>query len=84
MNDIDIPFSSLKQRIDQLKTAVDKCHIPSIYIHTYKIASLAKSIEYMKLTESQKKVINKLDESVLKQFERLSKGRCSCSISKDI
>lgn len=77
-------FSSLKQQIDRLKIAVDKCHIPSIYVHTYKIAALAKSIEYMNLSESQKKVVKKLDESTLKQFERLSKGRCSCSISQDI
>jgi transcriptional regulator of NAD metabolism len=84
MNDIDMLFSSLKQQIDKLKIAVDKCHIPSIYVHTYKIASLAKSVEYMNLSENQKKVVNKLDESALKQFERLSKGRCSCSISRDI
>lgn len=84
MNDIDVSFTSLKQQIDQLKTAVDKCHIPSIYVHTYKIASLVKSIEPMNLTESQKKVLNKLDEDTLKQFERLSKGRCSCKVSMDI
>jgi predicted nucleic acid-binding Zn-ribbon protein len=84
MNDIDMLFSSLKQQIDKLKIAVDKCHIPSIYVHTYKIASLAKSVEYMNLSENQKKVVNKLDESALKQFERLSKGRCSCGISRDI
>ncbi len=84
MNDIDMPFSSLSQQVDKLKIAVDKCHIPSIYVHTYKIASLAKSIEYMKLTENQKKIVNKLDESALKQFGRLSKGRCYCNVSKDI
>ncbi len=72
MNDIDISFSSLKQ---QIETAVDTCHIPSIYVHTYKIAALAKS--NMNLSESQKKVVKKSDESALKQFERLSKGRCS-------
>lgn len=38
----------------------------------------------MNLTESQKNVFNKLDRDTLKQFERLSKGRCSYSISNDI
>lgn len=84
MNDIDMPFTALKQQIDKLKIAVDKCHMPSVYVHTYKIASLVKSIEHMNLRESQKNVVKKLDESALKQFERISKGRCSCSISNDI
>lgn len=84
MNDIDMPFTALKQHIDKLKIAVDKCHMPSIYVHTYKIASLAKSIEHMNLSESQKNVVKKLDESTLKQFERISKGRCSCNVSRDI
>jgi hypothetical protein len=84
MNDIEMPFTSLKRHIDQLKEAVDKCFIPSIYVNTYKIASLAKSIEYIKLTESQKKVVTKLDEQTLEQFERLSSGRCSCKVDKDI
>lgn len=84
MNDIDMPFTSLKQQIDRLKAAVDICHIPSVYVHTYKIASIVKSIESINLSESQKKVLNKLDTKTLEQFERLSKGRCSCSVSKDI
>lgn len=84
MNNIEMPFTSLKDQIDKLKVAVDKCFIPSIYVHTYKIASLAKSIESIKLTESQKKVVSKLDERTLEQFERLSKGRCSCSVARDI
>ena len=79
-----MPFTSLKVQIDKLKDAVDKCHTPSIYVHTYKIASIAKSIESISLSESQKKVLNKLDRDTLKQFERLSKGRCSCIISSDI
>lgn len=84
MNDIDMSFSALKHQIDGLKVAVDRCHIPSIYVHTYKIASIVKSTKPINLTESQKKVFDELDEDTLKQFERLSKGRCSCSISKDI
>lgn len=84
MNDIDMSFTSLKQQIDRLKIAVDKCHIPSIYVHTFKIGTIMMIIEPINLTESQKKVLNKLDGDTLKQFERLSKGRCSCSISSDI
>ena len=84
MNDIEMPFTSLKQQIDSLKEAVDKCFIPSIYVHTYKIASIVKDIQSMKLTESQKNVMNKLDEQTFKQFERLSTGRCSCVVKKDI
>ena len=79
-----MPFTSLKQQIDALKEGVDKCFIPSIYVHTYKIASIVKSTKPINLTESQKKVFDELDEDTLNQFERLSKGRCSCSISKDI
>lgn len=84
MNDIDMPFKSLKQQIDRLTIAVDKCHIPSIYVHIFKIGTIMMIIEPINLTESQKKVLNKLDGDTLKQFERLSKGRCSCSISEDI
>lgn len=79
-----MPFWSLKEQIDRLKVAVDKCHTPSIYVHTYKIASIVKDIQQLSLTESQKKVLSKLDERALKQFERISKGRCSCSVSNDI
>jgi len=84
MNDIDMPFTSLKDQINRLKVGIDKCFVPSIYDHTYKIARIMKSIESMNLAESQKKVLDKLDTEALKQFERLSKGRCSCSVSKDI
>ena len=84
MNDIDISFTSLKHQIDGLKVAVDRCHIPSIYVHTYKIASIMENTKPINLTESQKNVFNKLDEDAIKQFERLSKGRCSCSVYSDI
>lgn len=84
MNDIEMPFSSLKQEIDGLKDAVDKCFIPSIYVHTYKIASIVKDIEHIEKTFAQKKVMSKLDEQTFKQFERLSTGRCSCKVDKDI
>lgn len=84
MNDIDMPFTSLKQQIDRLREAVDKCHTPSIYVHTFKIASIMEKIKSINLAENQKKVVNKLDEAAFKQFERISKGRCSCTVSKDI
>jgi len=84
MSNIEMPLTTLKQQIDRLKVAVDKCHTPSIYVHTYKIASLVKDIQSMSLSENQKKVFSKLDEETLKQFERISKGRCSCSVSNDI
>lgn len=84
MNDVDIPFTTLKQQIDKLKTAVDKCYMPSVYVHTYKIASIVEKIKPINLTESQKKVFDKLDGDAIKQFERISKGRCSCSVSQDI
>ena len=84
MNDIYMSFTSLKEQIDRLKVAVDKCDIVSTYIHTFKIGSIMKNIEPINLNESQKKVFNKLDGDALKQFERLSKGRCSCNISEDI
>lgn len=84
MNNIETPFAALKQQIDRLKIAVDKCFVPGIYTHTYKIASIVKSIELMRLSEGQKTVFSKLDEETLKQFERISKGRCSCSVSNDI
>ena len=79
-----MPFTSLKQQIDALKEGVDKCFIPSIYVHTYKIASIVKDIQSINLTESQKKVMTSLDEQTFKQFERLSTGRCSCKVKKDI
>ncbi len=84
MSNIETSFTSLEQQIDRLKVAVDRCHTPGIYVHTYKIASLVKDIQSLSLSESQKKVLNKLDEETLKQFERISKGRCSCSVSNDI
>jgi hypothetical protein len=79
MSDIETPFTPLKDHIDKLKSAVDTCFVPGIYTQTYMIASLAKSIENIKLTDVQKQVVVKLDEQALKQFERLSKGRCSCT-----
>lgn len=84
MNDVEMPFTYLKQQIDRLKDAVDKCFVPGIYVHTYKIASILERTKPANLTKSQKKVFDKLDEDVVKQFERISKGRCSCSVSKDI
>lgn len=83
MSGIEMPFISLKEQIDKLKKGVDRCFIPSIYVHTYKIASIMKDIEKMKLTEKQKEVLNKLDEEAFKQSQRLSHGRCSCKVSKD-
>lgn len=84
MNDIEMPFTALKRHIDDLKEGVDKCFIPIIYVQTWKIASLVKSIGTGKLSESQKNVLHKLDEETLKQFRRISEGRCSCKVSKDI
>lgn len=85
MNFYDEQLKSLKDQIDRLKEeGVDKCLIPSIYIHTFQIASIVKTIDSNKLNENQKKVFNELDEETLKQFRRLSEGRCSCKISKNI
>lgn len=84
MDKIEMPFSSLKDQVDRLKDAVDKCFLPSIYVHTYKIASLARRIESLNLTGKQKEIMDKLDEKALVQFKRLSEGRCSCKVSKDI
>ena len=81
---MEMPFTSLKQHIDKLEEAVDKCFTPSIYVQTYKIASIVTRIGQLKLTESQENVLKKLDEKALKQFERISKGRCSCKVSEDI
>jgi hypothetical protein len=87
MNDIEMPFTSLKQQIDALKGAADKCHMPSVYVHTFKIASIMEKIKHInltELTENQKKLVKELDEAAFKQFERISTGRCSCKVSKDI
>jgi len=84
MSDIDIQLTLLKLQIDRLKEAVDKCHTPSMYVHTYKIAHILEGTNPINLTESQKKVLNELDGNAIKQFERISKGRCSCTVSKDI
>lgn len=84
MNDIEMPFTALKRHIDNLKEGVDKCFTPIIYVQTYKIASLVKYIQTLKLSESQKKVLDKLDDETLKQFRRISEGRCSCKVVKDI
>ena len=84
MSDIEMPFTALKQQIDKLKVAVDKCFVPGIYVHTYKIASIMEKVKPIDLSESQKKVFDKLDGDAIKQFERISKGRCSCSVSNDI
>lgn len=84
MNDIEMPFTSLKRHIDELKEAVDKCFIPSIYVNTYKIASIVENVKSTKITEAQKNVMRKLDEQTLEQFKRLSTGRCSCTVKKDI
>jgi len=84
MNDIEMSFTALKDHIDKLKNGIDRCFIPTIYVQTYKIASIVKSIDTNKLTENQKKVLSKLDDETLKQFRRLSEGRCSCKVSKDI
>lgn len=66
MNDIEMPFTALKQHVDQLKEAVDKCFIPSIYVNTYKIASIVKDIEHIDKTDAQKRVMSKLDEQTFK------------------
>lgn len=84
MDNIEMPFTSLDEQINRLKEAVDKCFLPSIYVHTYKIASIERRIESLNLTTKQKEILNKLDEKALAQFKRLSEGRCSCSVSKDI
>ncbi len=84
MNNIDSSLINLKQQIDRLKIAVDKCHIPSIYVHTYKIASIVESTKSINLTDHQKVIFGNLDNDAIIQFERLSKGRCSCSIADDI
>lgn len=84
MNNIDISLTKLKQQIDRLKIAVDRCNVPSIYVHTYKIASIMESTKSINLTDNQKVIFDNLDNDAVKQFERLSKGRCSCSVSDDI
>ena len=84
MDNYDIQLTSLKEQIDGIKEGVNRCFIPSIYVHTYEIASMIKTIDPNKLTENQKNVVSELDEEILKQFRRLSEGRCSCKISKNI
>ena len=84
-NHEEMLFTSLKEQIDRLKEGVDKCHTPSIYIHTFKIASLMKNIDLIEnKTDLQKKVISRLDEKAFIQFQRVSNGRCSCKIDKNI
>lgn len=84
MNNMETSLTDLKEQIDRLKIAVDKCFVPSIYVHTFKIGSIVGSTNTTNLTDGQKDVLYSLDSEALRQFERLSKGRCSCKVSDDI
>ncbi len=84
MNDIETQLTELEEQVNRLKTGIDKCFVPSIYVHTFKVAQLMKSIDSIKTTKNEKEMVKKLDTEAFKQFKRLSDGRCSCNVSKDI
>lgn len=79
LNELDILF-------ERFKDGVNRCDISSISTNSRNIRLRVKALMSNRniMTEKQKHTLADLDIESTKQFDRLSKGRCACSMVKNI
>jgi hypothetical protein len=85
-NKIEEELNELDILVERFKDGVDRCDISSIATNSRTLRSRVKSLNsnINVMTEKQKDMLADLDIESTKQFERLSKGRCACSMVKNI
>jgi hypothetical protein len=83
---IEEELNELDILVDRFRDGVNRCDISSIATSSKTISSriktLRSNLDTMK--EKQKSFLTYLDIESSKQFDRLSKGRCACSMVKSI
>ncbi len=75
---------NLQAKIEKVGNFCDIVKLKGELLDTYVKKGRYGGVIQLYLSESQKNIFDKLDEDVIKQFERISKGRCSCNIVNDI
>ena len=83
---IEEELNELDILVGRFKDGVDRCDISSISTNSRTLRSRVKSLNSNRstMTEKQKDTLVDLDIESNRQFERLSKGRCACSMVKNI
>jgi len=85
-NEIEEELNDLDILVERFKDGVNRCDLPSIATNSRNIRSRVKTLNSNRniMTEKQKDTLLDLDIGSTRQFERLSKGRCTCSMVKNI
>jgi len=83
---IEEELNELDILMERFKDGVDRCDISSISTNSRTLRSRVKSLNSNRniMTEKQNDTLTDLDIESTRQFERLSKGRCACSMVKNI
>jgi hypothetical protein len=82
---IEEELNELYILVERFKDGVNRCDISSIATNSRTINSRVKILTYNHvMTEKQKNSLTSLDIESSIQFDRLSKGRCACSMVKNV
>lgn len=79
-------FNELDILVERFKDGVDRCDITSIATNSRTLRLRVRTLMSHRniMTEKQKDTLVNLDIESSTQFDRLSKGRCACSMVKNI
>jgi hypothetical protein len=82
---IEEELNELDILVERFKDGVNRCDMSTIAINSKTISSRVKNLRSNhNTTEKQKVVLSSLDIESSTQFDRLHKGRCACSMVKNI
>jgi hypothetical protein len=83
---IEEELNELDILVERFKDGVDRCDISSVATNSRSLRLRVKNLNLNRniMTEKQKDMLVDLDIESTRQFERLSKGRCACSMVKNI
>ena len=83
---IEEELNELDILVERFKDGVNRCDISSVATNSRSLRLRVKNLNLNRniMTEKQKDMLVDLDIESTRQFERLSKGRCACSIVKNI
>lgn len=82
---IEEELNELYILVERFKEGINRCDISAIAINSRTISSRVKNLRSNhNVTEKQKDALTNLNIESSRQFDRLYKGRCACSMVKNI
>jgi len=82
---IEEELNELDILVGRFRDGVNRCDISSISTSSKTIGSRIKTLRNRdNMTEKQKDLLSNLDIESSRQYDRLAKGRCACSMVKSI